>query len=132
MRACHRSAAADAQRVASGRTVSKATLSSEACMDKADRARRHRKERRVDGVLGIDIAKAKFEVALLRPDGTVRHKSCANTISGFEQLAEWLRRQGVTRLHACLGGDGHLWRRARDLAARRGLRGQRRESGNHA
>ena len=84
MRACHRRSAPDAQRVASGRTVSKAALSSAACMHKGDRTRRHRKERCVESVLGIDIAKAKFVTALLTPDGKLRHKSCANTVAGFE------------------------------------------------
>src|SRR5262245_62120884 len=98
--------APDAQRVASGRTVSKAALTSTACMDKADRTRRHRKERSMDAVLGIDIAKAKFVAALLRPDGKVRHKSCANTPSGFAELASWLQRQQVTHVHATLEATG--------------------------
>jgi transposase len=75
-------------------------------MDKADRARRHRKERRVDVVLGIDIAKATFQVTLSGPDGKRRHKSCPNTATGFQQLAEWLRRQHVTRVHAGLEATG--------------------------
>jgi transposase len=60
----------------------------------------------MDAVLGIDIAKAKFVAALLRPDGTVRHKSCANTPTGFAELAAWLRRQQVTRVHATLEATG--------------------------
>lgn len=60
----------------------------------------------METVLGIDIAKAKFQAALLRPDGKLRHKSAPNTILGFEQLADWLRRQGVTRVHACLEATG--------------------------
>ena len=52
-------------------------------MHKADRTRRHRKERGVDAVLGIDIAKAKFAVALLLPDGKVRHKSCPEHPGGL-------------------------------------------------
>src|SRR5688572_22487250 len=97
-----RRSAAGAQSVASGRTVSKAALSSRACMHKADRARRHAKERPMDAVLGIDIAKAQFDVALLA-DGRLRRKSCANTPAGFHELATWrLRRHQVTRVHACL------------------------------
>ena len=44
----------------------------------------------MDVVLGIDIAKAKFAAALLRPDGKVRHKSCANTPTGFSDMGAWL------------------------------------------
>src|SRR5262245_40868976 len=106
MRACHPRRASDAQRVASGRTVSKAAHSSTACMHKADRTRRNRKERRVDAVLGIDIAKEKFVTALRTPEGKCRHKSCANTPAGFAELAAWLTRQQVTRVHACLEATG--------------------------
>jgi len=75
-------------------------------MHKADRARRHRKELRVDAVLGIDVAKAKFVVALLTPDGKRRRKSCPNTPAGFTELAAWLTRQHVVGVHACLEATG--------------------------
>jgi transposase len=75
-------------------------------MHKADRARRHTKEATVDGVLGIDIAKAKFDVALLRADGKVRRKRCANTPAGFAELTGWLARQQVTHVHAALEATG--------------------------
>jgi transposase len=60
----------------------------------------------VDAILGIDIAKAKFQSALLLPDGKLRHKTCPNTLAGFAQLADWLARQGVTHVHACLEATG--------------------------
>ena len=60
----------------------------------------------MDAVLGIDIAKAQFAAALLRPDGKIRHKSCANSPSGFAELAAWLQRQGVTHVHATLEATG--------------------------
>lgn len=60
----------------------------------------------MDTVLGIDIAKAKFDVALQSPDGRVRRKSCANTPAGFRDLEAWLGRQGVTHVHACLEATG--------------------------
>jgi transposase len=60
----------------------------------------------VDAVLGIDIAKAKFAAALLTPEGKVRHKSCANTPAGFEELAGWLTRHQVARVHAGLEATG--------------------------
>jgi transposase len=75
-------------------------------MDKADRTRRRAKERRVDAVLGIDLAKAKFDSALLTPDGKIRPKSCANTPAGFAELARWLARQQVTHVRACLEATG--------------------------
>jgi transposase len=60
----------------------------------------------VEAVLGIDMAKAKFDVALLRPDGTVRRKSCPNTPAGFAELSQWLTRQGATLVHAALEATG--------------------------
>lgn len=60
----------------------------------------------MDVVLGIDIAKAKFDVALRWPDGRIRRKSCANTRAGFSELASWLRRHGVARVHAALEATG--------------------------
>lgn len=60
----------------------------------------------MDPVLGVDIAKAKFQTALLLPDGKVRHHSWPNTAAGFEQLAAWLARNGVTHVHATLEATG--------------------------
>ena len=60
----------------------------------------------MDAVLGIDIAKAKFDVALQGPDGRVRRKSCANIPAGFRELEAWLR---ASRRHAracCLEATG--------------------------
>jgi transposase len=45
-------------------------------------------------VLGIDIAKQKFDVALL-VDGKTKHKACKNTAEGFEMLKLWLEKQGI-------------------------------------
>lgn len=60
----------------------------------------------MEAVLGIDIAKATFHVALLRPAGTLRHKTYPHTSAGFEQLGVWLARHDVTRVHACLEATG--------------------------
>lgn len=60
----------------------------------------------MDGVLGIDIAKAKFHVTLVLNDGARRRKVCANTPAGFAELAAWLLRQGAGRVHACLEATG--------------------------
>src|SRR5512136_662219 len=56
-------------------------------------------------VLGIDIAKQKVDAALLM-GGKLKHKSCKNNTEGFELLSQWLRKQGVARLHACLEATG--------------------------
>jgi transposase len=56
-------------------------------------------------VLGIDIAKQKFDAALLM-GGKLKHKSCKNNTEGLELLSQWLRKHGVARLHACLEATG--------------------------
>ena len=56
--------------------------------------------------LGIDISKAKFQVALRSPEGKLRQKSCPNTVTGFTELGAWLTRHGVTQVHACLEATG--------------------------
>ena len=57
-------------------------------------------------VLGIDIAKLKFNACLMRPDGKLRHKVFPNTTLGFEQLKAWLLAQGIATVHACLEATG--------------------------
>jgi transposase len=57
-------------------------------------------------VLGIDIAKQKFDVALLVEEKT-KHKTCKNSAEGFEALTVWLEKQGVGKVHACLEATGN-------------------------
>ena len=57
-------------------------------------------------ILGIDVAKLKFDVALLSVGDKFRHKVFPNTPSGFAQLGEWLKKQQVTHVHACLEATG--------------------------
>ena len=57
-------------------------------------------------ILGIDVAKLKFNVCLIREDGRLRHRVFANTLSGFSQLSQWLTKNHVTQVHACLEATG--------------------------
>ncbi len=59
-------------------------------------------------VLGIDIAKSTFEVALLPAGycGKPRHKQFANSADGFEKLRAWLEERGTSQVHACLEATG--------------------------
>lgn len=56
--------------------------------------------------LGIDIAKLKFNVCLVREDGRLRHKVFANTAAGFSQLSAWLTANHVPQVHACIEATG--------------------------
>lgn len=60
----------------------------------------------MDHVLGIDIAKAKFNVTLQWPDGKRRRKVFPNTAGGFQELDAWLERHGVPAVHASLEATG--------------------------
>jgi transposase len=57
-------------------------------------------------ILGIDVAKLKFNVCLIRPDGTLRHRVFPNTAAGFIELRAWLDKHKVERVHACLEATG--------------------------
>jgi transposase len=52
-------------------------------------------------ILGIDISKEKFDVALLRV-GKYKHKKFSNNQEGFEQLGKWLAGHNLEQLHACM------------------------------
>jgi transposase len=57
-------------------------------------------------ILGIDVSKLKFNVCLIREDGKLRHRVFANTQDGFSQLSEWLKKNHVAQVHACLAATG--------------------------
>jgi transposase len=57
-------------------------------------------------ILGIDVAKQRVEVALLI-DGKVKNKSFKNTMEGFETLALWLKKFGISKVTACLEATGN-------------------------
>ncbi len=52
-------------------------------------------------VVGVDIAKRKFDVALL-VDQKLRHKVFANNEEGFRELVGWLKKYGVEHAHVCM------------------------------
>ncbi len=62
-----------------------------------------------DWILGIDVAKAKVDIALLSPAGKFKSKVFTNNASGFGQLDAWLAKQGVGRMHACMEATGVYW-----------------------
>ena len=43
---------------------------------------------------------------LIREDGKLRHRVFANTEAGFSQLSEWLKKNHVSQVHACLEATG--------------------------
>lgn len=56
-------------------------------------------------ILGIDISKAKFDVALLL-DGKIKTKKFNNTPKGFTELKEWLANKSVSIANVCMESTG--------------------------
>ncbi len=57
-------------------------------------------------VLGIDVSKAKFDVALLFESGKSKSKVFCNSEAGFGELNLWLAKQGATKIHVCMEATG--------------------------
>ena len=55
--------------------------------------------------LGIDVAKAKFDAALLC-EGKLAHRTFTMDPEGFTTLANWIRQCGIEQVHACLEATG--------------------------
>ncbi|MEM1311043.1 MAG: IS110 family transposase, partial [Cyanobacteria bacterium P01_H01_bin.153] len=52
--------------------------------------------------LGIDISQTEFHVALLKRANRSQYEHCTHDAEGFGQLRQWLSKQGVEQVHACL------------------------------
>lgn len=59
-------------------------------------------------ILGIDIAKLKFDIALII-NGKVKDKTFKNTNDGFQELSRWLKQQHINQTHACMEATGIYW-----------------------
>jgi transposase len=63
----------------------------------------------VKSKLGVDISKAKFDVALLLDGKKYRSKVFSNDLAGFKALLEWLASNvpgGVANVHVCMEATG--------------------------
>src|SRR6185503_412115 len=56
-------------------------------------------------ILGVDISKKNFDVALL-VNNKVTTKKFDNNSKGFEALNQWLKRKGVDSAHVCIEATG--------------------------
>jgi transposase len=63
----------------------------------------------VQSYLGVDVSKAKLDVALLLPNDKFKSKVFANDRSGHQALVQWLLAQlpgGLQTLHICMESTG--------------------------
>ena len=56
-------------------------------------------------ILGVDISKLTFDVALLN-DNKVKTKKFSNTTKGFAAVNHWLKIKGIDTAHACMEATG--------------------------
>ena len=56
--------------------------------------------------VGIDVAKAKFDVAVLTPEGKYRSKAFPNNPVGHQHFVDWLNQHGALEAHICLEATG--------------------------
>lgn len=71
--------------------------------------------------LGIDVAKAKLDCALRRPDGKYKNKVVENHSKGFKTLMEWLEKQGVSSPRVCMEATGIYWEEVAEYLATQGM-----------
>lgn len=57
-------------------------------------------------ILGIDISKAKFDVALMVAGKVKKTHVFENAPDGFKALSNWLLKQGITSVSACMEATG--------------------------
>jgi transposase len=75
--------------------------------------------------LGVDVSKAKFDVALLRADGKFRSKVFGNDPAGFAGLLQWLQAQVADEPaagHACMESTGSYHEQLACFLHDRGMR----------
>lgn len=65
-------------------------------------------------VLGIDIAKEKFDVLLIDEAGEKRRRELTNTASGFQKLDKWVKRYTSGSVHACMESTSVYWEELAD------------------
>ena len=59
----------------------------------------------MNAILGIDIAKKKFDIALLI-NNKISHKVYTNNQNGFSMLSKFLAGKNIDKVHACLEATG--------------------------
>jgi transposase len=79
-------------------------------------------DQQFDTQVGLDVAKAKLDVALRLPNGKWRSKVVSNTAEGFEQLRAWLGGHGVGRAHVCMEATNTYWERVAEYLADHGFK----------
>ena len=59
----------------------------------------------MDGIVGVDVSKARLDVALLSGERVRRYQG-TNDAAGHRAIGHWLARWGVGQAHICLEATG--------------------------
>lgn len=73
-------------------------------------------------VLGIDVSKAKLDVALRLANGKIRSKVVTNNAKGFADLTAWLSKFELTMLHVCMEATGVYWEEIAEYMTDKGFK----------
>ena len=65
----------------------------------------------IQAIAGIDISKDTFDVTILRENNKA-YKKFTNDTKGFLKLDEWLKKQNLTKIHACMEATGQYGEKA--------------------
>jgi hypothetical protein len=57
-------------------------------------------------VIGIDIAKHKFDSSFTLNNHTWHHGVFDNTPNGFQDFLEWINKHGISRFHIAMEATG--------------------------
>lgn len=75
--------------------------------------------------LGIDVAKAKLDCALLTSKGKFKHKVIDNSVKGFKTLEAWLAKEAGeswTQTSVCMEATGVYWEAVAEHLALQGVK----------
>lgn len=60
-------------------------------------------------IVGIDVSKASLDVTVLHVDGSKHQGQFANNHKGFKKLERWLKKKGMSAMHACMEATNIYW-----------------------
>jgi len=60
-------------------------------------------------VVGIDVAKDKFDVTLMDGAGQKQHKEFRNNATGFKKLDKWVKQRTTGVVHICMESTSVYW-----------------------
>jgi transposase len=67
----------------------------------------------IEAILGIDVSKKELALALFL-NGSFKKQKVSNDSVGFKELTDWLKRQNVTHVKACLEATGRYGEKVAD------------------